>query len=129
MLIHEVSALVFTLANSLVILFQLALIGGKPWGEYAMGGKFPGEIPNRIKLVYGIQILVLILIDWIVLVKADLICPKYFELSQSAIWIVVGIMSISTFLNLITPSKKEKQIWAPISLIMLICVIIIIAYA
>ncbi|MEK4110124.1 hypothetical protein ABIC86_002354 [Paenibacillus sp. DS2363] len=39
------SAIAFTFLILIVILFQVALAVGVPWGEYAMGGKFPGKYP------------------------------------------------------------------------------------
>lgn len=39
------SAIAFTFLILIVILFQVALAVGVPWGEYAMGGKFPGKNP------------------------------------------------------------------------------------
>jgi len=36
------SAKIFTVFTAIVILFQLGLAIGMPWGAASMGGKFPG---------------------------------------------------------------------------------------
>ena len=44
-----------------VILFQAALILGAPWGEYTMGGIYPGKLPARMRAAAGVQIVILLL--------------------------------------------------------------------
>jgi hypothetical protein len=39
---QRTAAIVFSLFTAGVIAFQLALAAGAPWGEYAMGGAYPG---------------------------------------------------------------------------------------
>ena len=38
----QLAAIVYALATAVVVGFQVALAAGAPWGEYAMGGRFPG---------------------------------------------------------------------------------------
>jgi len=45
MTIRRVAALLFTTVSAGVIVFQVALASGAPWGAYAMGGAFPGQFP------------------------------------------------------------------------------------
>jgi hypothetical protein len=40
------SAIIFTVFTAIVILFQLGLAIGMPWGAASMGGKFPGNDPE-----------------------------------------------------------------------------------
>lgn len=40
------SAIIFTVFTAIVILFQLGLAIGMPWGSASMGGKFPGKDPE-----------------------------------------------------------------------------------
>ena len=50
MRVSQVAALVYAGASTIIILFQLALAAGSPWGEYAMGGAFPGQLPPALRL-------------------------------------------------------------------------------
>lgn len=40
----------FLIAAAGSIAFQLALALGAPWGEYAMGGRYPGRFPPGLRL-------------------------------------------------------------------------------
>jgi len=64
-----------------------------------------------------VQIILLIVIALVVLTRAGLLFPDYFELSKSAIWFVVIFCVLGAILNTITPSKKERMLWAPVSII------------
>jgi hypothetical protein len=41
------------------------------------------------------------------------------ELNQLAHWAIVGINALALIMNTITPSKKERMIWAPVALVLL----------
>jgi|SRR6056297_1777227 len=115
-----IAAIIFTILITFVILFQLGLLIGMPWGEYAMGGRFPGTYPWKMRLVAIVQIIILFFFAFVVLVRAEIIRSRYSELSMTAIWFVVGFFVLSSVLNLITPSKKERNLWAPTSILLLI---------
>lgn len=118
------AALIFTLATLLVILFQLCLAIGLPWGEASMGGKFPGKYPPKMRWVAILNAIVLLVLIMIVVIRAGLIFPELLFYSNIAIWVVVLFAFIGTILNSITPSKIER-IWAPVALIQLISSVIV----
>ncbi|WP_336760340.1 hypothetical protein [Paenibacillus sp. USHLN196] len=119
------SAIVFTVLILIVILFQVALAVGVPWGEYAMGGKFPGKYPLSMRFACIVQIAILAFMAIIVLSKAGLLLPGWSSFSDIAIWFIVGYLVLGAILNLITRSVWERRIWAPVTLLMLITSIII----
>jgi hypothetical protein len=41
------------------------------------------------------------------------------ELNQLANWAIVGLNALALIMNSITPSKKERMIWAPVALVLL----------
>ena len=110
----------FAFFISVVILFQWALALGAPWGEFAMGGKYPGKFPPAMRIAAIVQSLILIFLLLIVTAKSKIAFNDWYTFSESAIWFVVGFSSIASVLNLITPSKKERMIWGPVSIILLI---------
>lgn len=114
------SAIIFAVAMGIVILFQLALAAGMPWGSIAMGGKYPGKYPPAMRAAAIIQIVILSGIASIVLSKVGLILPEWGSFSSKGIWFVVGFSLLATILNMITKSVWERRIWAPVSLILLI---------
>ncbi|MGC5770792.1 hypothetical protein [Paenibacillus pabuli] len=120
-----ISAIVFTVLILIVILFQVALAGGVPWGEAAMGGKFPGKYPRSMRFSCLFQIAILAFIALVVLSKSGLLLPGWSTFADTAIWFIVAYLVLGTILNLITRSVWERRIWAPVTLLMLITSIII----
>ena len=115
-----ISTFIFCFFILIAVLFQLALALGAPWGEYAMGGKYPGKFPPKIRIAAVIQLLILMFFGGIGLIRSRLILSSFFDFSSNAIWFVVGFFVLGTLMNLITPSKKERNIWAPITFILLL---------
>ena len=124
-MIVTISAITFTILSGIIILFQLGLTLGMPWGEASMGGKFPGKYPPKMRIVSLINSLILIFIAVIVLVRADILLPQYKSISNIAIYFVVGFSAIATILNIITRSKIERKLWAPVATLLLITSIIV----
>lgn len=124
-MITTISAYIFLIATIFVILFQLGLAFGMPWGEYAMGGKFPGKFPIAMRIAALVQILILIIFATTVLINAQIILPEFYKFSQTAIWFVLAFSILGSVLNIITKSKKERMIWAPVSIILLISVVLV----
>jgi hypothetical protein len=120
-----IAAYLFCFLILLTVLFQFALAFGAPWGHLAMGGKYPGKFPTQMRIAAVIQALVLSLLALIVLTKAGTILLSYIQLSERLIWIVVGISTLSLILNVITPSKWERILWAPVALMMLVSSLIV----
>lgn len=121
----EVAASVFALCTIVVILFQIALAAGAPWGEFAMGGRFPGKLPSAMRIAALVQVVVLAFIAFLVLARAGLAGSEFYVFSEKGIWGVVGFSLLATVLNLITPSKRERMIWAPVAILMLVTSVIV----
>ena len=115
----SIPALVFASLIAVAILFQLALAAGLPWGSVAMGGRFPGKLPRRMRLAALVQAVILLVLGGIVLVRAGMIVPGWYSAAESAIWFVVAFSALSVVLNVITKSKWERRIWAPVALALL----------
>lgn len=115
-----ISTFIFCFFILVAVLFQLAMALGAPWGEYAMGGKYPGKFPTKIRVAAVFQLLILVAFGIISLIRSGLIDSSLHEFSTKAIWFVVGFFVLGTIMNLITPSKKERNIWAPITFILLL---------
>lgn len=121
----EIAAYTYCLFTVFTVLFQIALASGAPWGHLAMGGRFPGRFPLKMRIAALVQTALLALLALIVLTRADLLLPDVHALSGSAIWAVVVIMAISLAMNLATPSQWERRIWAPVVAVLLICSILV----
>lgn len=109
-----VSLILFTALTSIVILFQLGLAAGMPWGAASMGGKYPGKYPPKMRAVAMVNALVLggmLVIAW---VRAGRVFPELQSISSVGIWVMVVFFALGTVMNAITPSKIER-IWAPVA--------------
>lgn len=120
MKLRRSAAFLYLTISVAVVGFQIALAAGAPWGEYAMGGAFPGQFPPAMRIAALIQATLLVGMALIVLARADIILPRWSRMSRWLIWFVVGFAVLSLVLNLITPSAGERAIWAPTAFLLLI---------
>jgi hypothetical protein len=119
------AAVVFAAITSGVVLFQLALALGAPWGEYAMGGGSPGRFPPAMRVAAVAQALLLALVAVVVLADARLILPWLASTLPWLIWLVVAFAAVSVVLNTLTPSAPERRLWVPVTLAMLVTSLIV----
>ncbi len=106
----------------IVVLFQIALLLGAPWGEAAWGGGRKGRLPVRLRIASGVSALLLVALAWVVLAAARLIAatPLPASLLGAAIWVVTGYFVLGTVANAISRSPRER-LWAPVSLAVSVC--------
>lgn len=120
MSMSRVAAIIYAIVSAAIVAFQLALAAGAPWGEYAMGGAFPGQFPPELRIAAILQALLLVGMAAVILARGGLILPGWARASRWLAWIVVAFSAVSLVLNLITPSAGERAIWAPAALLLLI---------
>jgi hypothetical protein len=113
-----IAASVFIALLSVLALFQMALAAGAPWGALAMGGRYPDRFPPAMRVAAIVQVAVYALLGAIVLSRAGLALAEWSGFSRAAVWGVVGLMGVAVVLNLITPSKWERRLWAPVAILM-----------
>jgi hypothetical protein len=110
----------FMILIVIAILFQLALALGAPWGEYAMGGRFPGKFPPQMRIAALFQIIVLGVLAVIVLSASGLAFEQFYNFARTAIWFVVAFFVLGSIMNLATKSKDERRIWGPVNILLLL---------
>jgi hypothetical protein len=120
-MVATVAAILFAIVTAGAAGFQLALAFGAPWGAYAMGGAFQGKYPPLMRLAAVAQAGLLVLIALIVLSRAGLVLKQWEDVSSWLVWVVVAFSAVGSVLNTLTPSASERRIWAPITIVMLIC--------
>jgi hypothetical protein len=115
----SIAAWIFGALIAGLALFQLALAAGAPWGSLAMGGRYPGRFPPPMRVAALVQIAIYALMAVVVFVRAGMLLPDLLEASRIAVWAVVGLSAVAVVLNLITPSRWERRLWAPVAILML----------
>lgn len=119
------AAYIFSALTGVTVIFQLGLAIGMPWGELAMGGKFPGRFPPKMRIAAVVQIILLIIITVAVLTRAGIVFNELIQFSKYSIWFVVAFCLVGSILNTITPSKKERMLWAPVNFLLLACSLVV----
>ena len=119
------AVVIFLVLCAIVALFQLALALGAPWGEYTMGGRFPGRLPSKMRIAALIQIIILLGMAFIVLIKSGWAFSQLYSIGRIGIWFVAAFFVVGSILNLSTPSKGERAIWGPANILLLITSIIV----
>lgn len=119
-MVKRFAAIFYAIISLPVVIFQVALAAGAPWGEFAMGGASAGQFPPSLRIAALVQAGLLILLALVVLARAGVILPGWWHASRWLIWLVVAFTGLSFVLNLITPSAGERAIWAPVAFLMLL---------
>ena len=123
--IAKVAAILYAIVTLGVVVFQIVLAAGAPWGAYAMGGASPGQFSPALRISAIIQAALLAGMAAVILARAGLIFPGWSQVSHWLVWVVVALTAFSLVLNLITPSAGERAIWAPILALLLLSSLIV----
>ncbi len=117
--IAYVSTWIVIVAMAAVGLFQLALILGAPMGEYAFGGQNPGKLPVKFRAMSGFTLLVYVAIIGHMLAQLGAL-PRLLpdDLNRAANWALFGLNLLSLLMNSISRSKKERDMWVPVALML-----------
>ena len=106
-------ALVAACLLGVVILFQLALAAGAPWGAAAYGGRVAqvdGRLQSRYRVASAGTAVILTGALWLVLAAGAVIQPA--PLSQSSlgigVWVLVGLFALNTVGNLAGRHPAER---------------------
>lgn len=119
------AVIIFLILCVIVAFFQFTLALGAPWGEYTMGGRFPGKLPPKMRIAALVQIIILFILSLVVLTKSGLAFSQFYPIARIAIWFVVAFFVLGSIINFATPSKKERVIWGPANILLLTISIIV----
>ena len=114
--LEQIPAVLYALIIALVVLFQLCLIFGAPWGQITQGGRYEGSLPVGGRVVATLSVPTLIFMGASITSAAGLM-PNWADWTAYA---AIAVQALSTTLNWITPSQKERFLWGPITSIMLL---------
>lgn len=119
--IARVAGIAALVLFALLIVFQLALALGAPWGRAAYGGQHPGVLPTQFRIASAVAVVVWSGIALVVARRAglELWAPLPVSWLPVVVWIVVGLLVIAVVMNAITPSALERAIWLPFTLLLL----------
>ncbi len=110
------AAIIFAALCALVVAFQFALILGAPWGYLTQGGSIPGALPPARRVAAAASICLMTALAAAILGRGgfDLGLPGW------SAWAAFGISLLSLALNMATPSRAERRLWAPVAALLAI---------
>jgi hypothetical protein len=108
-----------------IAVFQAALAFGAPFGEAAWGGS-SADLPAGLRAASGIAVVLWLLAAAIVAQRSGLLNTRLGgTFVRRGTWALVGLMSVSTLMNLASRSAPERSIWAPVGLVMTVACLIL----
>ena len=108
-----------------VIVMSILLICGLPLGEFSMGGRFGKIWPPKIRIIGISQLLTQVFALYIILAAGSIVpCFISYTVTRVICFVFAAFFFGNTFLNIISPSKKEKFVMTPMSLISAVCFLI-----
>ena len=107
--------LAFLLAMSI---FQILLIMGKPYGEYAWGGQHR-VLPKNLRWGSVLSLFIYAFMALATLEHAGITNTFLSEsFANTAMWVIFGYTALGIFMNAASRSKKERNTWTPILVVM-----------
>ena len=111
----------------LVAAFQLALVLGAPWGEYTQGGGTSGALAPSGRIVAAVSGLVSTVMAGAILARTG--TGPLRRLPRGVVtvlaWVTTVLAVITVVLNIITRSSAERGVFAPVSMVLVVLVIIV----
>ena len=98
-----------------IVFFQIALIAGMPLGAWTQGGRHPGALPPSGRLMAAAAIPVALFQGVAILSAAGfpgIGWPRWTG------WAALGLSLVSAVLNQVTPSRRERAVWGPVTILM-----------
>lgn len=105
----------------LVVLFHIAAILGARVGPWTQGGVHPGALPLPNRVFAAVSAALMIWLALAILSQAGH-GPGWPRWSG---WVAVGVCVLAVVANLATPSRRERQVWGPVTLVLLVCALVV----
>jgi len=106
-------------------IFQILLIKGRPYGEYAWGGKHK-VLPRNLRWGSVSSLFIYAFMALVTIEKSGISNSFLSEsFTRSAMWFIFGYMVLGVLMNAASRSKKERNTWTPILVILAIVTFLI----
>lgn len=119
-MLETLIAILYLFLLAFTILFQIGLMVKKPWGEWTMGGYIKGVLPTKLRFAAFVSILILVFFSLVVINKVGLFGANFNFLDWSK-FLIIGFNVLAVIANSATRSLKERKLWQPITILMLLC--------
>lgn len=108
-------AILLAAVLALLVVFQLALALGAPWGRLAWGGQHAGVLPRGYRIGSAVTLLVYAAIGMVPLDLAGVIDVLPNGVALVLAWVIFAVFALSLVLNAISRSKLERAVMTPVA--------------
>ncbi len=112
-----VAVVVLLVVLALLVVFQLALAAGAPWGHLAWGGQ-NRVLPRRLRIGSVASVAIYAVIALIVLDRAGQIDVVPDLIARIAMWVVFAYFVIGIVLNALSRSRLERSVMVPVTIVL-----------
>lgn len=95
--------------------FQLLLAAGAPLGRFAWGGQYR-VLPTRLRVGSLVSTCLYAVFSLVVLDRAGMLSVLPGQTARILVRVIVGLFSLGAIPNLISRSRPERYVMAPLSL-------------
>jgi len=120
----QYAALLALTVLSLVIALQILLAGGLPLGRAAWGGQ-QRVLPPRMRWASLAAAILLGVAAQVVAARAGLVPGGDAAMVRVAVWVFAGFFALNTLANVVSTSRVERFVMAPMTLLLLACFVVV----
>src|SRR5688572_20547652 len=113
------SAIAAAIGLAGIVLFQIALVAGAPWGRAAWGGGQTGVLPNQLRVASAVAVVIWAFAAAIMLRRAGinpLGLPE--AVGRWGAWILFGLLLLGALMNVASSSPWERYFWGPYAFVL-----------
>lgn len=110
-----VALYIFLALLGLLVLFQLALAFGAPWGSFAWGGQHSGGLPAGYRVGSLLSVFIYGFIALIALDKFGMLSLFPDGFAKIAMWAVFGYLTLGVLMNAVSRSRAERLTMTPVA--------------
>lgn len=120
----SLAAIVFVVVLAVLAVFQLALAAGAPFGRLAWGGQHR-VLPARMRIGSVASVVVYTLMALVALDRSGIVDVVPDIVSRVGMWVVFGYLVLSIVPNLLSKSRSERAVMAPVSVLLAVLALLI----
>ena len=114
---HRRLASVVATGFAVIVVFEVCLAAGAPWGSAAFGGADPGRLPTGLRIASVFMAGFWSLAALTALVRGGVLAsPISHAFSRRAVWGLPILLAAGTVMNAASSSPWERYGWAPFTL-------------
>ncbi len=117
--LQQLAGIIYLLITVVVIFFQICISAGAPWGEFTQGGRNKGVLPKSGRLLAAISVPVLVFMG----LSITSIISNAPNWEKWTVYVTMVVQGLTAVANLITPSRKERLLWGPVTTVAFLLVV------